>query len=248
MQRVFLPPESLAGDPVILPPDTGHYLRHVLRLRPGDEFLALDGSGAEYRLRLLPDEKGAAEVVETLPPHPEQRVELTLYQGLPRGKRFPLIIQKATELGVARIVAVTTARSQVRLDAREALAKLERWRRIAREAAEQCLRATAPELIMADSWTEALDHWRTAGTPGLLLDETLVGAAGQGVGEALSVLGRPHSLGAFVGPEGGFSPEEAAAGRAAGLVPVSLGPRVLRTETAALVVCTLVMYILGQLS
>jgi 16S rRNA (uracil1498-N3)-methyltransferase len=174
-------------------------------------------------------------------------VELTLYQGLPRGKRFPLVIQKATELGVARIVAITTARSQVRLEPRGVPAKLQRWRRIAEEAAEQCLRPAAPELIMAGSWADALDHWRAAGLPGLLLDEALAGAKGRAVGEVLERLGRPLSLAAFVGPEGGFAPEEARSGREAGLTPVALGPRVLRTETAALVVCTLVMYALGEL-
>ncbi|NPV46196.1 MAG: 16S rRNA (uracil(1498)-N(3))-methyltransferase [Armatimonadetes bacterium] len=247
MQRVFLPPESLAGDPVVLPPDTAHYLSHVLRLRAGDEFVALDGSGAEYRLHLLPGQPCAARVVETLPPRAMQTVEFTLYQGLPRGKRFPLIIQKATELGAARIVAVTTARSQVHLGEREAASKLERWRKIAREAAEQCLRPTVPELMMAHSWKEALAHWCALGVPGLLLDETQAATPGHGVGDVLALLGRPRALAGFVGPEGGFAPEEAQAGRDAGLLPVSLGPRVLRTETAALVICTLVMYTFGQL-
>lgn len=248
MQRVFLPPESLARHPVVLPPDTAHYLSHVLRLRPGDEFVALDGSGAEYRLRLLPGELCTAQIVASLPPRTTPSIEFTLYQGLPRGKRFPLIIQKATELGAARIVAVTTARSQVRLGEGEVAAKLERWHKIAREAAEQCLRPTVPELIMAHSWTEALNHWRALGVPGLLLDETLAAVPGQGVGDVLARLGRPRALAAFVGPEGGFAPQEAQAGRDAGLLPVSVGPRVLRTETAALVICTLVMFSLGQLS
>lgn len=247
MQRVFLPPECLAADPVTLPKDTAHYLRDVLRLQAGVEFIALDGSGAAYRLRLLAADSHQAEILEVLPFHSIATVQLSLYQGLPRGKRFPLIIQKATELGTTRIVAVTTARSQVRLEAREIPAKLQRWQKIAREAAEQCLRPTAPELIMASSWNTALEHWRSCGIPGLLLDETLAGEAGHGVGEALAYLGQPRALAAFVGPEGGFTPQEARSAREAGLTPVGLGPRVLRTETAALVVCALVMYSLGEL-
>jgi 16S rRNA (uracil1498-N3)-methyltransferase len=247
MQRVFLPPESFVAGRALLPPDVAHYLSHVLRLRPGQEFLALDGSGAEYRARLSADSPAQAEIIERLPARSQTAVALTLYQGLPRGKRFPLIIQKATELGVARIVAVTTARSQVRLGAAEAAAKALRWQRVATEAAEQSLRPVAPELIMAQSWATALDQWRSLGQPGLLLDESLAGEAGRGVAAALQQLGRPEALAVFVGPEGGFAPEEAASARAAGVVPVGLGPRVLRTETAALVACALIMYEYGEL-
>jgi 16S rRNA (uracil1498-N3)-methyltransferase len=247
MQRVFLPPDSFAAERLVLPPEAAHYLTRVLRLRPGQEFVALDGSGGEYRVRLAAGPPLQGEIIEQLPSRPAARVALTLYQGLPRGKRFPLIIQKASELGVARIVPVLTARAQVKLAAREAEGKLEHWCAIAREAAEQCLRPSPPELMMPLGWREALARWQGSGEAGLLLDETCAGSPDHGLGEALRRLGRPASLAVFVGPEGGFDPAEAQAARGAGLQPVSLGARLLRTETAAVVICALVMYEYGEL-
>lgn len=247
MQRVFLPATSFSGNGIALPEDAAHYLKTVLRLRPGAEFIALAQGGREYRVRLTGLFPPTAEILEQLPERPAPRLNLTLYQGLPRGKRFPLILQKATELGVARLVAVTTARSQVRLDRREVPRKLEHWGRITTEAAEQCLRSTPPELTMAASWEEALADWRARGIPGLLPDETLAGETARGLRAALEQLGRPPALAVFIGPEGGFSPAETQAGRAAGLVPLALGARILRTETAALVTCALLMYEYGEL-
>jgi 16S rRNA (uracil1498-N3)-methyltransferase len=247
MQRVFLPRDSFAAERLVLPPDVAHYLTRVLRLRPGQEFVALDGGGGEYRVRLVAGPPLHGEVIEQLPQRPAAKVALTLYQGLPRGKRFPLIIQKASELGVARIVPVLTARAQVKVATGETASKVDHWRAIVREAAEQCLRPSPPELMMPLGWGEALALWQGSGEAGLLLDETCAGSPDHGLGEALRRLGRPTSLAVFVGPEGGFDPGEADAAREAGLQPVSLGARVLRTETAAVVVCALVMYEYGEL-
>lgn len=246
MQRVFLPPANFAGERLQLSPDVAHYLRRVLRLNAGAEFLALDGSGAQYRARLLAEEL-TAEIVERLPDTAAAGVELTLYQGLPRSKRFALVLQKATELGVARIVAVTTARSQVHLNAREAERKLEHWQRIVTEAAEQCERPCAPTVLWMPDWAAAMADWQAREVPGLLLDETLAGTGPGGLRAQLETWERPPALALWVGPEGGFSPAEADAGRAAGLAAVGLGSRILRTETAALIACALVMYEYGEL-
>ncbi|MEI6502805.1 MAG: RsmE family RNA methyltransferase, partial [Armatimonadota bacterium] len=139
--RLYLPTGSINPPSVTLPADAAHYLRVVLRLKPGDEFQAFDTGGCEYRVKLVADEDGPlGEILETLPQRLGPRVELTLYQGLPRGKRFPLIIQKCTELGLARLVPVQSARSQVKIAEREAEGKTARWQKIATEAAEQSLR------------------------------------------------------------------------------------------------------------
>jgi len=247
MKRVFLPPEHFRGTAVSLPADAAHYLTRVLRLKPGDEFAAIAPDGGEFRVRLTSLTPPLGELLEHLPPRAATALELTIYQGLPRGKRFPLVIQKVTELGAARLVAVASTRSQVRVPEREAPRKLEHWRRIAAEAAEQCLRPTPPELMMAHSWSAALAHWNSLGCAGLLLDETLAGEPGHGLQAALEAAGHPPAMAVFIGPEGGLGPDELRSGRAAGLRPVGLGRRILRTETAAIVMCALMMYHYGEL-
>jgi 16S rRNA (uracil1498-N3)-methyltransferase len=247
-QRLYLPPTCLTPPHVALPERGAHYLRHVLRLRPGEEFIVFDGTGAEYRVALrVQAGQAAGEILERLPDRPPQRLRLTLYQGLPKGKKLPLIIQKITELGAARLVPVQSARATVRLEGREAEAKCWRWQKIADEAAKQSHGVQPLQVAPVMTWAEALADWRAAGGPGLMPDEALAGEAERGLREALAALGQPETLSVFIGPEGGLAPEEAAAGREAGLLPVSLGPRILRTETAAIVVCALLLYEAGDL-
>ncbi|MHB8995994.1 MAG: 16S rRNA (uracil(1498)-N(3))-methyltransferase [Armatimonadota bacterium] len=246
--RLYLPTGSIQPPRVALPADAARYLRVVLRLHEGDEFRAFDTSGVEYRVKLVLQAGDAhGEIVETLAARPGPAVEVTLYQGLPKGKRLPLIIQKCTELGLARVVPVQTARSQVKIDEREAEGKASRWQKIAAEAAEQSGRALPPVVEQAVNWRQALADWQERREPGLLLDETLAGETQRGLRQALSELGHPPKLSVFVGPEGGFAPQEAASAREAGLSLVSMGPRILRTETAAIVICALVMYEYGEL-
>jgi 16S rRNA (uracil1498-N3)-methyltransferase len=249
MVRIFVPPDHFEGSRLRLPEDTRHYLQRVLRLGPGAEIIVLDGGGAQYQARLVGESTSelTAEILQALPPAAAPSLHLTLYQGLPRGKRWPLILQKATELGVSRIVPVLSARSVVRLDTAEGEGKRERWQKIATEAAEQCRLTTPPEITAPLGWSAALDDWRQTTSPGLLLDETLAGAGEGGLKATLQTLAGASALAAFVGPEGGWSPAEAEAGHRAGLLSVSLGPRILRTETAALAVCVAVMVELGDM-
>lgn len=249
MIRIFVPPDHFQESPVRLPEDTRHYLQRVLRLEEGAEIIVLDGGGGQYQARLVLPAQGelAAEILYPLAAATSSSIHLTLYQSLPRGKRWPLILQKATELGVSRIVPVLSARSVVRLAAEEGVSKRERWQKIATEAAEQCRLTTPPEITAPLTWSAALADWRQTAGPGLLLDETLAGTASQGLKTTLQALSGQKTLGVFVGPEGGWSPSEATSGREAGLLPVSLGPRILRTETAALAVCVAVMVELGDM-
>ncbi|MEN6643058.1 MAG: RsmE family RNA methyltransferase [Armatimonadia bacterium] len=242
--RVYLPRECVEPPVVRLPEEVEHYLRVVLRLGAGAEFVAFTAAGVEYRARLVAE---GAEIVAELPRRGGPVVEVTLYQGLPKGKRWPLVIQKCTELGVTRIVPVITARTIVRLDAREVEGKRERWQKIAVEAAEQSGGVAPPEVSEPVTWAEALALWRASGQAGVLLDETLAGEQGHGLREALEGAREGRQVAVFVGPEGGLTPEEGQTGREAGLTAVSLGNRILRTETAAIVACALVAYELGGL-
>ncbi len=247
--RIYLPAERLSAERIILPPDVLHYLCHVLRMQPEEIFIVFDGQGTEYRVALRAEQgQFYGQILEAISRPMAPRLRLTLYQGLPKGKKLPLIIQKITELGVMRLVPVQTARSAVRLAGRqEGEKKLQRWQKIADEAARQCGRTQGLEIAPVLSWEQALEDWRRLGQPGIMPDETLAGQEGHSLRETLAGLSSWEALSVFIGPEGGFAPYEAASGREAGLLPVSLGPHVLRTETAAIVICALLLYEAGDL-
>ncbi len=240
MQRFFVPPhfDLTPGAPVDLPLDLVHQAGVVLRLRPGDRVILLDGAGreAEVVLTTFSRKQVSGEVVACRaappPPHPH----VTLYQAVLKGERFAWVLQKATELGVAAIVPVITERTVVPLAEASEPEKAARWGRIVREAAEQSRRGTLPALHPPIRWADACAAMALAEAALLPWEEatTPLAAALAGVRAAAHVA-------LAVGPEGGFSPAEMAQAAAAGLTPISLGPRILRAETAALAVCALVL-------
>jgi 16S rRNA (uracil1498-N3)-methyltransferase len=236
-RRLFVPPERLGGGRVIIAGDEHRHLARVLRAQPGTSVTLFDGAGVEvdaHVLRVGRDETelelGARrQLVAAVAP-------LTLLTAVPRGGRMDLLVQKTCELGVARIVPVTTERSVVRPEPGRAA----RWEKIAREAARQCGRAdvpavAAPAVLGAALAAPDLPRLR------LVLWE-------QQRGRPLrAALGAPRPTAVLVGPEGGFTPAEIAAAEAGGFVPVALGPRILRVETAAIVAVALVAEAYGEL-
>lgn len=234
----------------ILPPDTvhfkicgedAHHIRQVLRLQPGELLTVCDGARVDSTSAIVGFRDGCVdlEVRERHANTTEPSFQATLYQGLPKGDKFDQIVQKAVELGVSRIVPVACRRSIVKLDMADAARKNVRWSRIAQEAAKQCGRGRIPEVAMPLPFTAAVAEITRSAAGGALafipyegerelslrrlLEERLPGAA-----PAETV----PQVAFFVGPEGGFAPEEIDAARTAGIVPVSLGRRILRTETA----------------
>ncbi len=239
--RFFL--EGMRGEPgarVDLAP-LSHQLRSVLRLDAGSVITLLDGSGAAYPTRIESLEKGQATgtVLRSEPALGEPSVELTLYQCVPKGDRFAWILQKGTELGVSRFVPVISSRTVVR-PAERLLPKYERWRAVVREAAEQSRRGRLPVVEEPLHWAEALERVRGLG---LLAWEEADGIRSNWQAEAAD----SDAVSLLVGPEGGITKEEAEAAQARGWLPVSLGPRVLRSETAAIAAAALVMHIAGEL-
>lgn len=208
-------------DPLVVEGEEAHHLSRVLRLRVGERFVAFDGSGAEVVAEVLAT--GAtvqARVLETRHPAVEAPDEVTLYLALVKGERFDWAVEKATELGVARIVPLETERTEVR-DPGEA--RRRRWQRLAASAAAQSGRTRVPEVAAPQGLAEAL---AAAPRPAVLL------APGGGAfpDRAASV---------FIGPEGGFSEAELQA--AEGVRIAGLGPRILRVETAALAALSLLL-------
>ncbi|MCH7999815.1 MAG: 16S rRNA (uracil(1498)-N(3))-methyltransferase [Chloroflexi bacterium] len=247
MRRFFVPPDLLAGREVNLPPELARRLATVLRLKRGDRLVLADGAGRDYEVELtaVSPRSATAAVVAERPSPPEPSLELVLYQSLIRTQRFELVLEKGTELGVSRFVPLLSGRARVRMpDAagEGGSQRLQRWRRIVTEAAEQSGRGRVPAIEPPSLFEDAV---RSAS--GLLL-LPWEGERSQGLRSYLRSLGdRPLAASLFIGPEGGFAEDEVRLAREAGCVPISLGPRILRSETAGIVAAALVMHELGEM-
>ncbi|MBK8904919.1 MAG: 16S rRNA (uracil(1498)-N(3))-methyltransferase [Anaerolineaceae bacterium] len=238
MHRFFVAPECFAGDRVVLPEQIAHQIRKVLRLRAGAAIVVLDNTGCEYEvlLRQVDRQQVVGEAVAKRPCPNEPSVYLTLYQALMKRDKFEWVLQKGTEIGVSHFVPLVTQRSLVQdIDIKEG--KQLRWEKIITEAAEQSRRGCIPSLHPPQTLAEALAAQPPQ--PGLIAWEEADGLTIRGV---LGDGERPSHVSLFIGPEGGFAAEEVAAAQEAGLKAVTLGKRILRAETAALVASALVMH------
>jgi 16S rRNA (uracil1498-N3)-methyltransferase len=243
--RFVVPPRAVDGGRVHFSAAAARQMRRVLRLSPGDIVAALDGQGTEYRVTLvsLRDNEAIGTIEEQRTLDSEPRLAVTLFQALLPREKFEHVLQKSTEVGVRRIVPLATERSLVPAAAVSG-SRLVRWRRIVQEASEQAGRAVLPDLEEPLSLAEALEQRK--GQPALLAWEQ---EASLSLRQALLSL-RPRlgdGLGIFVGPEGGFSQVEAQAAREAGVTVVSLGPLILRAETAGPVLAAVALYEAGDL-
>ena len=244
MHRFFVPEHAFAGSGVRLPRDASRQVRRVLRLRPGDTIVVFDGTGREHTARItaLEREGVQAEVIATSVPRTEPSARVTLCIAIVKPDRLELAFEKCTELGAARFVPLVTERVQGGAAAAPSDARLARWRRIVREAAEQSGRLIVPDVAAPVQLLEAVSAMAAEG-PALLLyeGEERAGLAGTLAGLQLAAL----SL--LVGPVGGFTQAEVDAAAHAGAKVVGLGRRVLRTETAAIAALAATMSHLGEL-
>ena len=224
-----------------------HRLAKVLRLRPGDEVTLFDGSGAEAVVRIdsLSDSAARGTVIGRAEGLPEPRTRVHLYQAIAKNDRFEWLLEKVTEIGVARIVPLITARAVVRTA--QGAGRVDRWRRIAVEAAEQCGRSAVPVVEEPQHFDDAI---RAA--PGVILlpyEEATVETpdVARALDAEIDALFATSEVSVFIGPEGGFEPHEVACAVEFGASIVTLGRRVLRNETAGLVAATLVLHSTGDL-
>jgi 16S rRNA (uracil1498-N3)-methyltransferase len=246
MPRLYVDPARLADPVVVVAGEDHRYLTRVLRVGIGDVVTLFDGQGSEADALIARVGPRALELKVELRRSavPSERPEVTLIQALTKGDKLDLVVQKATELGVARIIPVTTMRAVPRLEAIKALQRRTRWQKIARDGARQSGRADVPEIGPVSSLGEALaasDGLRVLLYEGARNENDHLKLVLDGVTE------RPRRITLAVGPEGGFGAEEVDAARAAGFRVVGLGPRILRTETAALVMLSILGYVLGDL-
>ncbi len=244
MTRIFVDPDKLALELVTLTDEDHRYLVRVLRLEVGDLVTLFDGKVGEADARISRIGPRAVELrveVRRELGAPD-RPALTLIQALAKGEKLDLVVQKATELGVTRIMPVTSARSIPQLEAMRAIGRRTRWQKIAREAARQCGRTDVPSIEVVTPLATAM-HAVSKDAFRLILWE---GAKGISLTDVLPTA-QPPEMVVAVGPEGGFAPAEIEAAKAAGFLTAGLGPRVLRTETAALAILAILQYQLGDL-
>lgn len=240
--RFFISPTWLTPPTVTLHGETARQIQTVLRLRPGDEIIVLDNSGLEWQVRLseLRKNEVKGQVVSQQAAQGEPRLQLTLYQGMLKAQKFEWVLQKGTELGVSRFVPVICQRSVVG-KADDGSGKRARWERIIQEAAEQSRRGQLPRLEAALPLTAAIQAASRPMEPAPLLVMPWEEASGLTLKSVLAEV-KPATVGVFIGPEGGFTAAEADLAREAGVRLVTLGPRILRAETAALAICAVIFY------
>ncbi|MDE6619268.1 MAG: 16S rRNA (uracil(1498)-N(3))-methyltransferase [Lachnospiraceae bacterium] len=248
MYHFFVEPSQISDRSVIITGDDVNHIKNVLRLKQGDEISVSNGiDGRDYRCGI--EEITDAEVVCTLRFIKEDGVELPsrvyLFQGLPKGDKMEFIIQKMVELGVYEIIPVAMKRCVVKLDDRKAKAKTARWQGISEAAAKQSRRGLVPGVREVMSYQEALEY---AGNMDVKLvpyemEALLDGAAGMaGTRKVMEHLKPGQSVAVLIGPEGGFEENEIQAAADCGMTPITLGKRILRTETAGMTVMAWIMY------
>lgn len=245
MRRFIVPADAIADGSAVITGDLFRHMAKVLRLKNGTRVLLADGEGSEFTgiIRDIGKEKLVVALEESRTVTPAATgPRITLYQGLPKGDKMELILQKTTELGVAEVIPFPAARSIPRIRKGEEAEKVARWQRIAREAARQSGRGSVPGIALAKDLTDVVDSARHA-VKLLLWEEEKV----KRLKETLAGLPTPETVAVIVGPEGGLSAEEAAKARESGFIPVSLGERIVRTETAGLVMVAILQFYWGDL-
>ena len=245
MHRVCVPPGTLDQAAVTLPPAVAHYVIHVLRLRAGDELGAFDGTGQECRLRVtrISPTHVQGERVALLATAAPSLKPFILGQAVPKGTKMDLIVEKCSELGLTTLVPLYTDRTVVRETPERLAGKMARWQRIAAAAARQCGRRTLLDVQSPIALGDFCVRYRSAPVKLVCWEEE----QRHGMRQALARLVDQSPIVVLIGPEGGLTVDEVEMAREYGFATVSLGPRVLRTETAAIVLTSVVRYSLGEL-
>ena len=242
MYKFFVEPSQMQGNRVVITGKDFNHIKNVLRMKTGEELAVSNGTdGKEYRCGI--EEFTEDEVICTLRFVKEDALELPakvyLFQGLPKADKMELIIQKAVELGVYQVIPVSCKRAVVKLDEKKAKSKIARWQGIAEAAAKQSKRGIIPEVKDAMTMKQAIAYSRQCQVK-LIPYELAEGM--EKTKEIISSLKPGEDVAIFIGPEGGFEEAEVQTAMESGIVPITLGKRILRTETAGMTVLSWIMY------
>lgn len=248
MYHFFVEPSQIQDKEIFITGSDVNHIRNVIRLKAGDEISISNGiDGRDYRCGIaeITEDTVRCELRFIKEDGVELPVKVCLFQGLPKGDKMELIVQKMVELGVYEIVPVAMQRCVVKLDAKKAKSKLVRWQGIAEAASKQSKRAIVPRIHEVMTYKEALAY--AGGMRHQLvpyeMEESLEHASGMaGTRAAIEAIAPQDTVAVFIGPEGGFAEEEIEAAIAQGMKPVTLGKRILRTETAGLTMMAWIMY------
>jgi len=247
MSRFFVFKEFQVNDNVIISGDDAYHIIKVLRCKPGDLLKLSDGKLTEGEAEIVDIDYKNIQIKTRIIANNKMKElypKITLFQGLPKGDKMSLIIQKTTEIGVSSIVPLKTKRTIVEIEPDKIDVKRQRWQRVAMEAAKQCMRIDIPKVEIPQDFNTCLsqlDNFQLVIIPWEMEHS-------KNIKEVLKEsTGDIRDIAVFIGPEGGFSEEEIEIAKNTKAVCVSLGPRILRTETAAMAVCSILMYEFGDL-
>lgn len=240
MYHFFVEQEQIGAELISVTGSDVNHIKNVLRMKPGETVLISSRTGGDYLCKVaeIQPEEVQMEILEARESKMELPARIHLFQGLPKGDKMELIIQKAVELGVYRIIPVDTRRTVVRLDAKKEESKVKRWNAISESAAKQSKRSLIPEVSGVMSFKDALAETKDYGLKMIPYE------CAEGMGQTRELIKRAQAgmdIAVFIGPEGGFEEDEIEKAQAAGVLPVTLGKRILRTETAGLCILSALM-------
>jgi 16S rRNA (uracil1498-N3)-methyltransferase len=243
MSRFYVPKEFVSGAKITITGNEAHHIRDVMRLKVSDKVSCFDGTGKEYTglIKEVNPKEVIVDIIQTREPKVKDSISVTLIQAIPKKEKMDYIAEKATELGVRRIIPVMTERTVVNWDEEKKARSLDRWNKISRAASKQCNRLDLPEIMPVTTFSEALkavsgqDLAMIAALSGdtIPLKKALQGAS-------------PRNIVIAIGPEGDFTPQEIEEARSAGFKPVGLGQRVLKSDTAGLAVLAIINHELSS--
>jgi 16S rRNA (uracil1498-N3)-methyltransferase len=252
MQRYFIPPEQFEENTVTITGGDAHHLMRVMRAQLGDQIICSNGMNREALVTITNMDKEAVEaaVTKELELTNEAAVEVWIAQSLPKGDKLETIIQKCTEIGAARFLPFISERTIVQYDDKKAAKLQERWSKIAKEAAEQAHRNRVPDIVLPQSWKQTLKLVTEVDAAFICYEKESGLQLKQLLAKTFTserIAGKSGKALVIVGPEGGFTPQEVAEAEAGGCHSISLGKRILRTETAAMVALTCILYETGEM-
>ena len=245
MSHFFITSDQITGNELTITGDDVNHMKNVLRMRSGEAFTAADENRMFYRCEVdvLDKQQVTAKILWKEEGSSELSSKIYLFQGLPKSDKMELIIQKAVELGAYQIIPVATKRAIVKLDAKKEASKLKRWQAIAEGAAKQSGRMLIPQISEVKTYGEALQMAQQ-------LDVNVIpyecARDMDGTREIFGNINPGMSVGIFIGPDGGFEESEVEKAESLGVKPVTLGKRILRTETAGLTTLSILMYLLEE--
>ncbi len=242
MRRFFTEPHNITGDTARILEDAAHITR-VLRMEPDEHVLLFDGSGWEYTAKLtyIDAKECRATILDKSFSEQEPKTMVTIFQGIPKSGKMESIIQKSVELGVSAIVPTSLDRCVAKLEqGKKETEKLKRWNKVALEAAKQCGRGKIPEVLPPLTFSGAIAKMKEMDLA--LMPYELLGHQGECSLKNILQSKTYQTIGILIGPEGGFSDDEAQKAKDAGLILVGLGKRILRTETVASAMLSIIMY------